>query len=205
VAAIWFVVHPQYLFNTGPNAACLQTNLGDRSAYVEGFLEGAEHLAEGLAKKDLPPDIIVYGALYLYRHGLELGLKALLATYHYIEHNADKSFEGHVLKDLWETLRPQLKPIDRIHEEADFFESEAVEYIGECVKVLHNVDPDGQSIRYGENRKGQLNMKHVVTVNLDVLLDMCRMTRLWLHNTLNHQMMADNHWRHERGYFNVAE
>jgi len=133
--------------------------------------------------------------------------KALLGTYHYEYQHEDKSFEGHSLKALWDELGPQLEPLDPSYysDDAHAFRSEAVEYIGECVKVIHGADPDGQSIRYGENRKGQLNMKSIVTVNLDVLLDMCKMTMTWMLSALHHRNGVDNFLRHERGYFKLPE
>jgi hypothetical protein len=196
-------MHPKYLINTGPVLAYLEPNLGDRSAYTEGFLEAAHHLASQLLKGEVPPDIIIYGALYLYRHGLELGFKALLSTYHYEMENDDKAFTGHNIEKLWELLKPQMDTIDHTWaEDREYFEAEAIEYIDECVKVIHAMDPDGQSIRYTEDTKGKWNLLNVKCINLAVLEEMCEGTKTWMHHVLNHRHFVDNFCRHQRGYFN---
>jgi hypothetical protein len=71
--------NPRYLFNTGPNTAELESNFGDKGAYVHGFLDAARHLALRLEANLLGVDIVVYPAIYLLRRGLELGFKAILA------------------------------------------------------------------------------------------------------------------------------
>jgi hypothetical protein len=201
-------MHPKLLFNTsGPNhiIAVIDTNRGDKGAYVLGFLDAAHHLASQLEKQKVSPDIVIYGPLYLYRHGLELGLKALLGTYHYELEHEDKTFEGHDLNDLWKVLKPYLELDDpdplAFADQYQYFQEEPIEYIGECVKVIHEVDPDGQRIRYGEDLNGNITMRDVHTVNIEVLRDMCEGTQEWMLPVLSYRFDVDNFLRHRRGYF----
>jgi hypothetical protein len=199
-------MHPNILFNTsGPNhiIAVIDTNRGDKGAYVLGFLDAAHHLASQLVKRKVSPDIVIYGALYLYRHGLELGLKALLGTYHYELEHEDKTFDGHDLNELWTQLEPQMDYLDPLTypDECEYFRPDAIKYIGECVKVIHGVDPNGQHIRYGEDLDGNITMRNVRTVNLEVLLDMCEGTHEWMVSVLHQRFEVDNFLRHRRGYF----
>lgn len=201
-------MHPKLLFNTyGPNhiIAVVDTNRGDKGAYVLGFLDAAHHLASQLEAREVSPDIVIYGALYLYRHGLELGLKALLGTYHYELEREDKAFEGHDLNELWKVLKPYLELDDPdplvFAEYHRHFQNDAIEYIEECVKVIHGIDPDGQRIRYGEDLNGDITMRDVHTVNIEVLRDMCEGTQEWMLSVLEHRLSVDNYLRHSRGYF----
>jgi hypothetical protein len=200
-------MHPKLLFNTsGPNKnhlAVIDTNRGDEEAYVMGFLDAAHHLAKQLINHEISPDIVIYGALYLYRHGLELGLKALLGTYHYEMEHEDKKFEGHDLDQLWKELEPEMATIDASSwpDQYEHFEPDAIEYIRECVKVIHGVDPNGQHIRYGEDLDGNITMRNVHCVNLEVLLEMCEVTHQWMESVLGQRFEVDNFLRHGRGYF----
>lgn len=196
-------MHPKHLFNTGTTTAELVTNHGDRAAYVEGFLDAAHELASTMRRNEAPIDIVIYPALYMYRHGLELGFKALLATYHYEFEHEDKAFWGHSLGDLWQELRPLMEPIDVLGfpDEAAYFEGEAIQYIGECVKVIHSVDPNGEHARYDTDRAGGQTLRSVRRVNLDIFEDMCKMTALWMNAVLSQRVMVDNFLRHRRGFF----
>lgn len=194
---------PKYLWNTGPNTAELDTNFGDKGAYVVGFLDAARHLAEQLEAGHLGVDVVIYPALYLLRHGLELGFKALLSTYHYELENEDRSSHGHSLASLWKQLEPQLDPPSYASDHGQYFAPEAVQYIGGLVKAIHDVDPDGEAARYDVNLDDTPTLVGVKRVNLSVLSDVCAVAAEWMQGTLHHRHEVENFLRHQRDYFKL--
>jgi len=179
---------PDQLWSVGPATAELQTNWGDPGAYVQGYFDAASHLADEMAENRLGIDIVVYPALYLFRHGLELGFKALLRGYSYeldLEPTLGRS--GHSLAMLWQELKPLLETTDW-HSQLDPGRASAAVTIGDIdalVYVLHEVDPTGEAARYDTSRQGEPTLSGVWRVNLLVFRDLCTMCGDWMGSVLD--------------------
>src|SRR5450432_2606204 len=103
---------------------------------------------------------LVYPMYFLYRHAIELSLKALYARSS--KSNPTERL-GHKLKDLWMDVRPQISHIldDRLIEPTKAFEA--------MLNEITKEDPDGQGGRYEMNTKGELMFAAVKPLSVKVI------------------------------------
>lgn len=94
----------------GAAYAYLAVNHGDmaRRLYCSGFLEASAHLLRASAANELPVDYCFYPAVFLFRHGLELAIKEMLAAIWALNRREGEPPLRHGLQKLWEELRPDL-------------------------------------------------------------------------------------------------
>lgn len=179
---------PAQLWSIGPATAELETNWGDPGAYVQGYFDAAIHLADEMARNRLGVDIVIYPALYLLRHGLELGFKALLRGYSYeLDENFLAGRPHHSLGKLWQTLQPLLKEGQTsLHlDPGRASASVTLADIDTLVHVLDQVDPTGEAARFDTDLKGERTLKGISRVNLDAFKEICSLCGDWMLYTLD--------------------
>jgi hypothetical protein len=124
----------------------------DEWAYRRGFRRAGDYLAEHVCNTGSDQDVLVYPIVYLYRHHVELVLKAIVKTASALlereltERDLEK-LGSHGLTQLWETTRPLLAPVCEMAGNPPF-PAEDIEGIDSYIRQIHEHDPDGQRFRY---------------------------------------------------------
>lgn len=121
--------------------------------YSNGFRRAAERLADHVCETGTDQDVLIYPIVYLYRHHVELVLKAIIKSAsgvldRELSEQDLKTLGRHSLWELWQTARPLLDPVC---ERADNQPFPAVDLNGVdfYIRQIHAHDPDGQRFRYG--------------------------------------------------------
>jgi len=179
---------PNQLWSPGGSTAELLSNRDDPTSYVHGYFAAAIHLAGELVTNSVPVDTVAYPMLYVFRHALELGFKALLRGYSFqLKHDKPLGKKGHSLAQLWKDLRPLLDSDDFSASLDPMRPSAAVtlDDIDTLVRCLDAVDPNGEAARYDTTLSGEFTMAQVERINLQALLQICQLSEDWLMSHLN--------------------
>lgn len=180
-------LNPNALLSEGRRTALPSVNRGSgKSPLIKGYFWAAREVAELLVANRAPPDTVVFPALFLFRHALELTFKELLTGYRY-ELGKDEEFGGggHRLPILWEQLAPLLKDSEHsLHEPAPAEYEEARLFMDDLVQVMAEIDPDGQHARYevtSATSKAPTGptLTRFPVVNLEVLAQLVEKTSVW--------------------------
>lgn len=122
-------------------------------AYSNGFRRAAERLAEHVCETGGGQDVLIYPIVYLYRHHVELVLKAIIKSAsglldRELTEQDLKTLGRHALRELWQTARPLLDPVcDRADNPP--FPVTDLDGVDSYICQIHAHDPDGQRFRYG--------------------------------------------------------
>ena len=146
--------------------------IGDLTAFALGYREAANHLATEFARSGYSPDYAGYPILYLYRHSLELYLKAivyrgarLMDLLGKTKPEVSKLFKHHRLL----TLIPPVRAIFHAMQWNFAFEGSEVASFAEFehfVRMLDSIDSGSYSFRYPINRGRQAILQHHLTINI---------------------------------------
>lgn len=125
-------------------------------AYRIGFRRAAFQLAVQVCETAQGQDYLVYPIVYLYRHHVELALKAIIDSSSYLVSrklsSKDKRTLGsHHLANLWALAAGQMNDVCETVGNRPF-PSANLEGIASYIRQLHDHDPDGQRFRYATVR-----------------------------------------------------
>ncbi len=155
------------LTGSGPNHelnACINAYQGEAAAdlYVRAFHRGGDAIVEAVCsmQPDAYVDVLVYPAVYLYRHHLELLLKSLIEEASMVLEEPHAPRFGHKLAELWNEAKSL---IERALPDADWNQNE---HVTRLVNELDAIDPNGESFRYSESKRGTPNLRHEEHLNL---------------------------------------
>ena len=137
-------------------------DLGSWGVYPLAYLHAAEWLV-GSIDSGANPDLIVFPALYLYRHYLELALKRLISMGCALDSTAPKCLGSHKLQELWNEARPLI-------EKHTGGPDEALEAVGTVVAEFAALDPFGEAFRYSEYKDGKETLAGTEHVCLDEIV-----------------------------------
>ena len=137
---------------------------GDELNYVEGYLQAAQLLVDTLIEKELygSRDTLAMPILYNARHGLELALKYTLRELAAIDMARER--EGavdHDVKSYWEHLSAQAVGDHRCRT--------LIAALEPFAQSLGKIDPDGQELRYFENRDRKQSLADYAVVHLPLI------------------------------------
>lgn len=158
--------------------------LPSAGGYAVGFKYAADKVIEAAENDDKNPDLLFFPVAYLYRHSLELSLKAIIemsVMSRAISMPKDVLNEllgAHNLYCLWIRAR---EAIHAVSPDRDRTDTEAVEKI---ILEFHQLDKSGQAFRYPTDKFGKPHLataqKCVSLQNLkktmeavDLFLDAC--------------------------------
>lgn len=136
------------------------------ATYTLGFRLAPDALIDKARQDETQPDLLFVPVAYLYRHYLELMLKDLgrLGVKRDLIVVPDNRLTQHDLQRLWQTARETIEaywpasPADDLN---------AVEQV---IREFHHFDPDGQSLRYAHDIKGNANLSTIPAwIDLDSL------------------------------------
>jgi hypothetical protein len=144
------------------NNACLDPYSDMTFAYIEGYKRAADKLVNE-AGSDI--DWIVYPIVFLYRHHIEISLKATIATGNELLETLNST---HRLTVLWAELKRIVKEIwEEEFPEKDF------EFIDSMIQEFEKYDENSDSFRYSKDKKGNKNKYHnLLHINIRHLRDM---------------------------------
>jgi hypothetical protein len=142
----------------------------DLTAFAEGYHVAGKVLAEKLASDEGYADYEGYPILFLYRHALELYLKAvvyrgamLLGLVSERRIDTTRLFTRHELvpllphvKAIWETQAWGFEGSDLT----------SFDDFADLIHSLENVDPQSYAFRYPINRTGEAHLPHHFVVNV---------------------------------------
>ncbi len=147
---------------SGANSV-INVNPEDWYAYAEGYKLGADLLAKHVVDEEWDQDFLVYPAVFLYRHYLELRLKEILVRGRWLAGlpPVSPSSYGHNLKSLWRDARETLQLIwpdseSRRHDES----------IERVVMEFAETDPGSFAFRFPVTRGGGASLPDLKAINL---------------------------------------
>lgn len=144
-------IENEIIFGKGDNIwnACLDNHL-NFNQLAEHYLESANALIKITARDRSKLDVYIYTAVFLYRHSVELLLKALICRSNYLL-GKDKTFsKHHHLLGLWQTLKSNAISILA----SDFpMSKEQVQHVETILKEIMKYDPESDSFRYPFDKK----------------------------------------------------
>jgi hypothetical protein len=133
----------------------------DLGFLAEGFLAAGHFVVDGAAESILHADQFFFPAAYLYRHAMELQLKALLRAGLPTPYSAseERALGGHNLNDLWQLVKPLI--LTRWPEG----EPDTVSAVEAVLEQFHQIDSSGQEFRYThDKRSGARYLQHAPRV-----------------------------------------
>jgi hypothetical protein len=125
-------------------------------AYSTGFRRAAIRLAEDVCDTATNQDTLIYPIVYLYRHHVELVLKAIITSAsglldRELTEQDLKALGRHGLWELWQIARPLLDPVcDRADNPP--FPVADLDGVDSYIRQIHAHDPDGQRFRYATTK-----------------------------------------------------
>lgn len=138
---------------------------GFESEFVESFLNAARELASaGRMAIDKPGMYIAYKhsyalpVMFLTRHCMELAIKRATKKLGY------EPKKVHGLQGLWDSL------VSRFPARREREDRRALSNMGEFVKAIADIDSNGMSLRYPQDRLGKLTQDRVLFVNNEELV-----------------------------------
>ncbi|MBV8575340.1 MAG: hypothetical protein JOZ58_09945, partial [Acetobacteraceae bacterium] len=136
--------------------ACIKHWHDVERAYSNGFRRAARHLAEQACNSGRDQDHLVYPIVYLYRHHVELLLKAIIEVAvallgRQLSEHELKAIGRHDLVELWNTAKPLLNPVCDLARNRPF-PTENIDGIESYIQQIHEHDPDGQRFRYATSK-----------------------------------------------------
>lgn len=122
----------------------------DAFPYSYGFAEAGDALvAQALGRGYA--DLLLFPALYCYRHAVELLLKDIVYIGYRMEHEPPKVIRHHKLDVLWPQARRAIEIV--WPENAD--DPTYLDRLGTVIGELADADPDGEQFRYGIDTDGR--------------------------------------------------
>ncbi|SEC68875.1 hypothetical protein SAMN05519104_1875 [Rhizobiales bacterium GAS188] len=153
--------------NSSKNA-CVGDNGGryDLFDYALGYFDATLILLRAGQQPDAIVDTLVYPACYSYRHSLELFMKWLVNEMGLALRGEDlKAAKVHDLTKNWERA---LAGFQKLPER--LARPEELELMALAIKCVDEIDPNGETFRFSDDRKDRQHLKEWRLVNLTVLL-----------------------------------
>jgi hypothetical protein len=149
--------------------ACVGANGGpyDKVALAKGYYDAAELLCDAAICGDILTDIVIYPIVYNYRHAVGLYLKALLEVTASLTNQPTSKFT-HSLNILWISVFSSIANIEDVElsEMSRQFPKVTVR-----INQLHDFDPNGETFRFPEDKKGVQHLAGVKYISIRVLKD----------------------------------
>jgi hypothetical protein len=146
-------------------------NFNGHSKYSEGwhlYEHGYKQAADMLCQKTLdegPVHTLVFPIVFLYRHYIELSLKLLLLDASRFMADVSEPQHNHDLRTLWKEAR---KILPAVWPEV---QPEQVEAAEACIIEMSEHDPGSMAFRYPFDKKSDLHLEKLHSVDLRNLKD----------------------------------
>lgn len=157
-----------------PTTARVTKGLSADLVYADGYRDAARVLVLQFTKTNWQKNTLVFPTVFLYRHHLELILKALTVRGSYLIDKKlteveIKTLGKHRLDLLWSNFKPILKEVSSL---ANYpILTEDLEGIDSYVRQLTVVDPDSFGFRYSTTKTGDPSLPNLEHINISVFAD----------------------------------
>src|SRR5690606_36486534 len=128
-------------------------------SYADSYQTGALVLIGSALSKIELRDYIVYPAIFLIRHYLELRLKELIQGLNYCQKQSRDFTKGHNIEFLWATFKTAYASIE------DNPNDEKLKVVDRLIKEMVRADPTSAAFRYPLDQNGA-NTQKLEYVNL---------------------------------------
>lgn len=158
--------------------------------YAAGYKDAADALVGALTERKASLDSMVYPLVFLYRQGLELQLKLILALAHRLAGKEAVADHKHGLMLLWSELRRHLEQLDPGEG------TKELSAIEDFNRQLDSVDPGSFAFRCPTTKKGELSlpeMRHVNARHLSEVMDSVFMLLRGIHSWLGEMDQNDGY------------
>lgn len=133
--------------------------------YRTGYKQAADKLVEDV--RSISIDSVVYPIVFLYRHHVEISLKAIIEDGYFLLYGENKNHKGHHLIELWATAKTIAKEIwNEEFPETDF------EFIDHIVQEFDKYDKPSTIFRYAKMIDGKNSNPDLSYINVRHLRDM---------------------------------
>jgi hypothetical protein len=153
--------------NSSKNA-CVGDNGGryDLFDYALGYFDATLILLRAAQQPGAIVDTLVYPACYSYRHSLELFMKWLVNEMGLALGNEEmKAAKVHDLTKNWERAHAGFRQLP-----ARLAKPEELDLMELAIKCAHEIDPNGETFRFSDDRRDRQHLKEWSLINLTVLL-----------------------------------
>jgi len=145
---------------------CFNISHDKINLYADGYLHAAETVINSIVDSTdrvNNRDDKVYPILLLYHHHIELKLKNIIAKGYSLLGKKGKFPHGHNIYNCWCVVR---KIICQINEgKAD----KAIDTVEKIIRELSSISSNGEGYRYPYDKEGNLLLRNIGTLNLDIL------------------------------------
>lgn len=119
---------------------------------AHGFRVAVNQLAAKLDKGGSEPDVILFPFAYLWRHYLELELKALLyVSVEFFHEGKVPKIPHHRIGDYWDELHPLLTQLAEYEGNED-----SLAVVDNVIREFAHYDPDSFTFRYPTDKSGKV-------------------------------------------------
>jgi hypothetical protein len=153
------------------------------SYHAIAFKEAAELIIDAKLAAERGPnqDYLAMPVLYLYRHAIELQLKEIIEIGGVVgtlkkDKSLDTLLRKHILADLW----TKAKEVISVNYPEKHNRKKVVT-VGDVVKDFHAADPDGQTLRYAWNTKGDIHKYEALPSHIHLDHLRATMNNVWNH------------------------
>jgi hypothetical protein len=136
---------------------------GDEQYYVDGYIEAATLMVSVVIDQEMMSsrDTLIMPILYNARHGMELAFKFFIKELHSAGVISNKHAMNHNIYSHWSLLNDE--------NIGDSLIRKLLLDLEPYVQSLHNIDEDGQELRYAEDIGGQKSLDGISVVNLKLV------------------------------------
>ncbi|MDY0340557.1 MAG: hypothetical protein RBS17_05030 [Coriobacteriia bacterium] len=128
--------------------------------YIRGYQQGADVLIEQALGDTSSLDLLVYPAMFLYRHYLELTLKLCAWEASRVRGPGARVPKGHDVRHLWGQL------CQRLAEAIPDWPPDQLSEMSRLIGEFATIDPGAQGFRYPVDSKGGPSLEGVNLINL---------------------------------------
>ncbi len=147
--------------------ACVNQGLDAWYAYTSGYRRAAELITDALRERPHDQDILIFPVLFLWRHHLELRLKAIARSASWLLGQDWKATKEHDLGQLFAAAMPL---VERCFAEfAETLPREQLAQARNALVALRSVDAQAMAFRYPEDLKGDKHVTEPYHINFDVV------------------------------------
>jgi len=147
--------------------ACFHFSQDKINLYADGYLHAAEMVTISIVDSTdrvNNRDDKVYPILLLYHHHIELKLKNIITKGNSLLDKKGDFPTHHNIYELWCIARKIICQINK-----DNTDKEAISTVEKVIRELSSISNDAEGYRYPYDKKGNLLLKDINTLNLDML------------------------------------
>jgi hypothetical protein len=124
------------------------------------------HCVEAIKRGEWTTDILIYPAVFDFRHGIELYIKHMTILANRLLATGERMDLGHGIVQNWSTLTQLFADLKEPH-----FDALEIDIVKDILTDFVEIDATGQVFRYPEDNKGQPHLRQISMINVQVLAD----------------------------------